>query len=104
MSVLRTLARIFGWLLTPLVAWAASFLGGVAGSAVALLLPSPRAGLILTVIMAAATGTAALWLWLRLLRRSPELRERLQVTEEGSPVAVDDDLAGLGGAPEDPNA
>ena len=48
MRAVRTLARIFGWLLTPFVAWAASFLGASVVAAVAAAIPEPRTGLGLT--------------------------------------------------------
>ena len=94
MAVVRTLARVFGWLLTPFVAWAASFLGASAVAAVTPLFPSPRTGLIVTGLAAVLAAMAALWAWLRLLRRSPDLRETLQVTAEGSPVGVEETLTG----------
>lgn len=93
MAAFRSLARIFGWLLTPFVAWAASFLGAVLTARMAGLIPSPRVGLALTAIGAFVAGLAAIWSWLRLLRRSPQLRERLQVTAEGSPVAAEETIA-----------
>jgi hypothetical protein len=93
MPALRVLARVFGWLLTPFVAWAASFLGAVVTARIAGLIPSPRAGLYLTAIGAFIAGLVAIWGWLRLLRRSPELRERLHVTAEGSPAAAEETIA-----------
>lgn len=93
MRAVRTLARIFGWLLTPFVAWAASFLGASVVAGVAAAIPEPRTGLGLTAVGAVASAVAALWGWLRLLRRSPELRETLQVTAEGTPVVVEETIA-----------
>lgn len=93
MPALRTFARVFGWLLTPFVAWAASFLGASLAAGLAAAIPSPRAGLVVTAVGAVAAAAAAIWAWLRLLRRSPELRERLQVTEEGTPVAAEETIA-----------
>jgi len=85
---LRFLAHVLGWLLTPLVAWAASFVGSWIGSALAGFVSDPDTGLLLTLGSAATAAIAATILWLRLLRRSPELREALAVTEEGVPTTV----------------
>ena len=87
MTFVRFLARLFGWLLTPVVAWAASFLGaGVAawlgGS------PSSRNPLVATVLTGGATAALALVLWLRLLRRSPRLQSTLQVAPDASPLVA----------------
>ena len=88
MTIPRHLARLVGWLLTPLVAWAASFLGAWLGAEVAGRLEGSTGGLWATVIGGAvfAIGATVAWIWL--LRRSPELREQLGVTEEGVPVVA----------------
>jgi hypothetical protein len=49
-------------------------------------------GLVLAVAGGAIGAISATLLWMRLLRRSPELREVLQVTEEGVPVAAVEEL------------
>jgi hypothetical protein len=85
MRWLRLLFRIFGWLLTPFLAWAASLFGAVLGSIIALRLNSPLTGLGITAGAGAVAGFATVLLWLRLLRRSPEIREVLAVTEDGTP-------------------
>jgi hypothetical protein len=86
--VLRFLARLVGWLLTPLVALAASFFGAWLG----LLVTTPIGGSTLAVGVAVLLGAAAAIgttiFWMRILRRSPELQEALAVTEEGVPVAA----------------
>ncbi len=93
MAAVRTFARVSGWLLTPIVAWAASFLGASVTAGVAAAIPNPRTGLLLTAAGAIGTAVVAIRAWLGLLRRSPELRETLQVTEEGTPVAAEEALA-----------
>jgi len=93
MRAVRTLARVSGWLLTPFVAWAASFLGAAAAAGLAAAIPNPRTGLFVTAGGAVGAAVVAIWAWLGLLRRSPELRETLQVTEEGTPVAVEETIA-----------
>lgn len=85
MRLLRLFLRAFGWLLTPFMAWAASFFGCVAGEVIAIRMNDPQQGLILSAILGAIAGFVTLILWLRLLRRSPELQEALAVTPEGVP-------------------
>ncbi|HEX6644195.1 MAG TPA: hypothetical protein VF037_05935 [Gemmatimonadales bacterium] len=93
MRILRLFLRAFGWLLTPFMAWAASFFGCVAGEVIATRLADPKQGLILSAGIGALAGFVTLILWLRLLRSSPELQEALAVTPEGVPdtaVILDD--------------
>ena len=85
MRWLRLLFRIFGWLLTPFLAWAASFFGAVGGALLAVPIEDPVRGLMVTAACGALTGFAVLILWLRYLRRSPEAREVLAVTVDGTP-------------------
>ena len=85
MRVLRLFLRVFGWLLTPFMAWAASFFGCVAGEVIATTISDPKQGLYLSAGLGALAGFVTLILWLRLLRRSPELQEALAVTPEGVP-------------------
>jgi hypothetical protein len=85
MRWVRLLFRIFGWLLTPFLAWAASFFGAVGGALIALRMEDPVRGLGVTALCGAVTGFAVLLLWLHYLRRSPEMREALAVTEDGTP-------------------
>ena len=85
MRWLRLLFRIFGWLLTPFLAWAASFFGAVGGALIAMRIVDPVDGLAVTALCGAIAGFAVLILWLRYLRRSPEVREVLAVTEDGTP-------------------
>jgi hypothetical protein len=85
MRWVRLFFRIFGWLLTPFLAWAASFFGAVAGALLAIKLSDPVQGLIVTAVCGGIAGFAALIAWLHYLRRSPEVREVLAVTEDGTP-------------------
>lgn len=89
MRALHLLLRVFGWLLTPLLAWAASFLGATAGTVLSARVGSPTAALVVTAACGAAAGFTVLLLWLRLLRRSPEVREALAVSTEGVPDTVE---------------
>jgi hypothetical protein len=87
--VLARLARILlhaaGWLLTPVVTILAASIGATIGTVVALRL-SPTSGVIVAAIGGLAGAAGGLWVWLRLLRRSPELQEVLAVTPEGVPT------------------
>lgn len=85
MRLARLFLRAFGWLLTPFMAWAASFFGCVAGEVIATRIGNPQHGLLLAAVLGAVAGFVTLILWLRLLRRSPELQEALAVTPEGVP-------------------
>ena len=85
MRWVRLFFRAFGWLLTPFMAWAASFFGCVGGEILAARLGNPQQGLVLSAVCGAIAGFATLMLWLRLLRRSPAIRDALAVTEDGTP-------------------
>ncbi len=85
MRHIRVLFRIFGWLLTPFLAWAASFFGAVGGALIAMRMDDPVRGLAVTALCGGVTGFAVLLLWLHYLRRSPEVREALAVTVDGTP-------------------
>jgi len=104
LPALRLVLRILGWLLTPLVALAAGFIGAVLGTVVAEWIDSPTIGLIATVVLGAVTGFTTLVFWFRLLRHSPKLTHALDLdstvessivalaaAEPGSPPAVDED-------------
>ena len=97
MRWLRLVFRVFGWLLTPFLAWAASFFGAVGGALVAMRVEDPVDGLAVTALCGAVTGFAAIILWLRYLRQSPEAREVLAVTEDGTPDTVGLGLPGARG-------
>jgi len=92
MRWVRLLFRVFGWLLTPFLAWAASFFGAVAGALIALRVRDPRAGVAVTAAVGALAAFLALLAWLSVLRRSRQVREVLAVQSDGTPdiVAVAD--------------
>jgi hypothetical protein len=52
-------------------------------------LDDPVKGLAVTALCGALTGFAVIILWLRYLRHSPEAREVLAVTEDGTPDTVE---------------
>jgi hypothetical protein len=88
MRLLRLFFRAFGWLLTPFMAWAASFFGCVAGAMLATRIADPITGLLVTAALGGIAGFSGLMAWLRLLRTSPEIREVLAVDAEGTPDLV----------------
>ncbi len=61
--------RLIGWLLTPLVAWAASFVGGWFGAVVTSGLQSDAARLAGLLGGAALGGAAGIAVWVFVLRR-----------------------------------
>jgi hypothetical protein len=83
--VVRLLVRLAGWLLTPLVLTLAAALGATASAVVAPMF-SPTVALGVVALAGLAAAAVGLWLWLRLLRVSPELQEALAVTPEGVPL------------------
>jgi hypothetical protein len=99
MRWLRLVFRVFGWLLTPFLAWAASFFGAVGGALIAMRIEDPVDGLAVTALCGALTGFAAIIAWLHYLRQNPEAREVLAVTEDGTPDTVGLAIPG-GGGPE----
>jgi hypothetical protein len=93
MRWLRLVLRILGWLLTPLVAWAASFCGSALAFYAVRRIDSPDEALYMSIFAAVVSGFGGLLLWMRLLRRSPRLRHSLHVTREGIPEPPVDLLA-----------
>ncbi|HET8623429.1 MAG TPA: hypothetical protein VFM14_07690 [Gemmatimonadales bacterium] len=93
MRWLRALLRVFGWLLTPFLAWAASFFGAVVGALLAMRVREPRNGILVTAVVGGVVSFVAIHLWLRFLRRHREIREALAVSAEGTPLLVEEELA-----------
>ncbi len=79
------LLRVVGWLLTPLVAWAASLWGAWLALRTSSAFDNPLVPVYLAFGVAVVTGTVVLYLWMQFLRRSPRLRKSLHVTREGLP-------------------
>lgn len=88
MSLSRGLVRVLGWLLTPLVAWAASFFGAWLGTGVAGSVTNSTTGAWVVLGFGAGFGVVAAWAWLHYLRRNPRLQKTLAVTPEGMPLAA----------------
>ena len=64
---------VFGWLLTPLLAWGASFFGMWAGAHVTASSSNPLALLAPALLGAVVGGFTVLWVWVRFMRRVPHL-------------------------------
>ncbi len=70
------LTRIVGWLLTPAVVWAASFLGGWIGATIGARVSAPERGIYWLVGGSIIAGSAGLLIWvLRLRHRTAEVSE-----------------------------
>ncbi len=85
MRVARFFAHLVGWLLTPFIAWAASFVGALFGASLAARFTSPTTGFIITAVCGAVAGFGTLAIVIVYLRRSPRLRQVLHVTEDAIP-------------------
>jgi hypothetical protein len=90
---LAHLLVVFGWLLTPVLAWGASYLGLWAGALVALRFSQPLTMLAVAGSTAALAGLAALAAWVRFMRRVPHLLSHhmaARASKEQSAVAAAD--------------
>lgn len=88
MKLIKALFRILGWLLTPLVAWAASFGGAWLGAAVSSGAKSTTTTLWVTVITGFVSAILGALVWLQLLRRSPKLQQTLALAPDGTPLVA----------------
>jgi hypothetical protein len=70
---LAHLLVVLGWLLTPVLAWSASYAGLWFGALVATRFSRPLVMLAVALGSAALCGFAALAVWVRFLRRVPHL-------------------------------
>lgn len=64
---------VIGWLLTPLLAWGASFFGLWIGAHLGTGATGPVAMLAPALVGAALGGFSVLWVWVRFMRRVPHL-------------------------------
>jgi len=85
------LLRASGWLLTPFVALAASFLGALLGTVLSAVLPNPIHGVALTLACGGVAGYLTVHYWLRALRHSPRLQHALHVLPDGTPEVAGPD-------------
>jgi hypothetical protein len=70
---LAHLLVVFGWLLTPVLAWGASYVGLWAGALVAIRFSQPVTMLAVAVAGAVLAGLAVIAVWVRFMRRVPHL-------------------------------
>jgi len=70
---LAHLLVVVGWLLTPVLAWSASYAGLWAGALVATSFTRPITMLVVAAAVATLSGFTALFLWVRFMRRVPHL-------------------------------
>ncbi|MGB7213240.1 MAG: hypothetical protein WBC97_11525 [Gemmatimonadales bacterium] len=96
MHPIRLLLKGLGWLLTPLVASAASFFGAELGTLLSEWVTSPIAGLILTVGCGAVTGFVGTHYWIRFLQHRPRLSRVLQIDQSMLPPLDETPPAGTG--------
>ena len=84
---------VVGWLLTPLLAWGASYFGVWLGAFVALRFSNPLIMLVVAGLGAVLVGFVVLWGWVRFMRRLPHLlshRMAPRASEEHSAIAAAD--------------
>jgi hypothetical protein len=70
---LAHLLVVVGWLLTPVLAWSASYVGLWAGALVAARFTRPVTMLVVAAAVATLSGFAVLYLWVRFMHRVPHL-------------------------------
>ena len=84
--MVHALLRILGWLLTPLVAWAMSFVGAWLGATISGGATNPMTTFWVTVVCGAVAALIGAGGWLRFLRKSPRLQKTLEVAPDGTPL------------------
>ena len=84
--MVRWVLRFLGWLLTPLVAWAASFAGATLGAKVGAGATNPMTTFWITVVFGGVFAIAGAVVWLRVLRRSRKLQDALALEADGTPI------------------
>ena len=72
--VTRRIIRFFGWLLTPLVAWAAAFFGGWIGARLFVNSDSAKVSAVGMFVTAGVFAFAATFAWAWAIRRSARLQ------------------------------
>lgn len=84
---------VVGWLLTPLWAWGASYVGLWFGALFARGLTSPVAMLTVAALFGLLFGFGVLWAWVRFMRRLPHLLSHFmapRASEEQTAIAAAD--------------
>lgn len=81
MRAFRLLLQGLGWLLTPLVASAASFFGAEVGTLLSEWIASPITGIVVTVVCGGLTGFIGTNAWIRYLQHRPRLSRALHLDQ-----------------------
>lgn len=79
---LAHLLVVVGWLLTPLLAWGASYFGLWLGALVVGGFESPIVMLAVALAVSGGLGFGVLFAWVRFMRRVPHLLARLMAPRE----------------------
>ncbi|HEX9282675.1 MAG TPA: hypothetical protein VF882_02705 [Gemmatimonadales bacterium] len=90
---LAHLLVVVGWLLTPILAWGASYAGMWLGALLAMRFARPLTMLLVAGSGAVLFGFVALAVWVRFMRRLPHLVSHLmapRASEEESAIAAAD--------------
>lgn len=90
---LAHLLVVFGWLLTPVLAWGASYVGLWAGAHFAIRFTDPLVMLVTAGAGAAVLGFGALFAWVRFMRKLPHILSHLmapRASQEQSAIATGD--------------
>jgi hypothetical protein len=90
---LAHLCIVVGWLLTPVLAWGASYFGLWLGALVAVRFTAPAVMMITAAAVAAVLGFGALFAWVRLMRRLPHLLSHVmapRASQEQAAIATGD--------------
>jgi hypothetical protein len=88
---LAHLLVISGWLLTPVLAWAASYVGLWAGALFCIRLSQPAAMVGMALGISALAGLSVLALWVRFMRRVPHLLSHHMASLEPPPSVATSD-------------
>lgn len=90
---LAHLLVVIGWLLTPVLAWGASYFGLWVGALFAVRFTSPMAMLITAAAGAAVLGFGALFVWVTFMRKLPHILSHLmapRASQEHTAIATGD--------------
>ena len=89
---LAHLLVVVGWLLTPVLAWGASYFGLWLGAVIVAGFESPIVMLAVALAVSAGLGFGALFAWVRLMRRVPHLLSRVMAPRESQEVEQEEEV------------
>ena len=90
---LAHLCIVVGWLLTPVLAWGASYFGLSFGALFAVRFSSPLTMLLVAAGTSALLGFSTLFVWVRFMRKVPHLLSHLmapRASQEHTAIATGD--------------